>query len=132
MQHREVREAKGRSGGNKPVDWARLHTLPAPFPPPCGGKRWEKVMGDLKTLRPPGADGAGGGGKGGKRGKFDSLIREITTKFDSFPDEPLPGGGGTGRNKRASQKDGAADFIGYTFKPQRAPNVQSQMSPRNK
>ena len=127
--HAVPRCKKGRSGGGAPVDWARLHELPAPFPPPCGGRRWDRVMADLKTLRPPGEGGGRAGGGG--RSKFDSLIREITTKFDSFPDEPLPGpgpkgaGGAGGGSPHGRPKQGDdANFIGYTYKPLRSPNVQ--------
>ncbi|GBG25923.1 Protein kinase, putative [Hondaea fermentalgiana] len=49
--------------------------------------------------------------------EFNALIQEITSLFDDFPDEPLPGApeGRIGRTSRVGQTRRDSKFLGYTY-----------------
>jgi len=49
--------------------------------------------------------------------QFGELIQEITSNFDDFPDEPLPGApeGRIGKSSRLGHGKRDAKFLGYTY-----------------
>ena len=85
-------------------EWSTVREQKAPYVPPMS-ERAHQIFEDLKNISH-------------EDPKFPVLLKTITSQFDDFPDEPLPGPSkAQGRSKGRMR-----NFIGYTYKkPSGAP-----------
>jgi len=94
----------------KPINCEKIRDMHAPHPPTFS-KDVDDIFDKLRCL--PHSDP-----------RFAELVKEITSLFDEFPDEPLPGAP-EGRIGKGSHTKRDAKFIGYTYtKPKMKPSEE--------
>ena len=106
-----------------PIDFDRIRELEAPYVPEFSDEI-DNIIENLRVLD-------------SSTQEFQKLVKRITSKFDDYEDEPLPGmlEGQLGRHQRPDPK-----FLGFTFKPKHSvsskdlltspPTKKNELGPR--
>jgi serine/threonine protein kinase len=86
----------------KSINWETIRDQKAPFVPEIGAKLGP-LLEELKGLQ-------------SNDPRTAKIVKEMTSNFDDFPDDPFPGKKAVGAGKGSSRRDKDNKFIGYTFK----------------